>query len=248
MDPAMIFRKDLGMFWWDRWLWELGFAICHQLPERMLAFGDRVLFVCSRDTGLFVSFFSLILVLSLLRGRERAGMPPLPILVVAAAGILFLAWDGLTSYLGLRETTNTLRFLTGFTAGAGLAFPVAALLNGTVFGGDRSLKVASRPRDLAAVVLGGGAVLFLYLWRPQPLFRLGQLWLLVSMLGTFWILNLLVVYLVREKEGGGLTLARAAIAGLLTIAELTGSYWLHRVFSGSGPDITLRPHKLPRPW
>lgn len=236
------------MFWWDRWLWELGFAICHQLPERLLAFGDRVLFVCSRDTGLFVSFFSLILVLSLLRGRKRAGMPPLPILAAAAAGILFLAWDGLTSYLGLRETTNTLRFLTGFAAGAGLAFPVAAMLNGTVFGGDRSLKVASRARDIVAVGLSGGAVLVLYLWRPQPLFRLGQLWLLVSMLGTFWILNLLVVYLVRQKEGGGLTPTRAAIAGLLTIVELTASYWLHRIFSGSGPDLSLWLRGFPRSW
>ncbi|MBN2028315.1 MAG: DUF2085 domain-containing protein [Actinobacteria bacterium] len=236
------------MFWWDRWLWELGFAICHQLPERLLAFGDRVLFVCSRDTGLFVSFFSLILVLSLLRGRERAGMPPLAILVVAAAGILFLAWDGLTSYLGLRETTNTLRFLTGFAAGAGLAFPVAALLNGTVFGGDRALKVASRARDILAAGLSGGAVLLLYLWRPQPLFRLGQLWLLVCMLGTFWVLNLLVVYLVREMEGGGLTPARAAVAGLLTVVELTGSYWLHRGFSGSGPDVIVWLRRFSHPW
>ncbi len=232
------------MFWWDRWLWELGFAICHQRPERLLVFGDHALFVCSRDTGLFVSFFSVMLVLSLLRGRERAGMPPVPILAVAALGILFLAWDGLTSYLGFRDTTNTLRFLSGFAAGAGLAFPAAALVNGTVFGGDRSMKVASRPGDFAAVGLAGAAVLFLYLSRPQPLFRLGQLWLLVSVLGTLWVLNLLVVYLIREKEGG-LTLARAAIALLLTAAELTGSYWLHRLFSGSGPVIALRPRKLP---
>jgi len=233
------------MFWWDRWLWELGFAICHQQPERLLRFEDSPLFVCSRDTGIFVSFFSLILVLSLLRGRQRAGMPPLPVLALAAAGILFLACDGLTSYLGFRDTTNTIRFLSGFAAGAGLAFPVASLVNGTVFGGDRSLKVASRLSDLAAAGLVGGAALLLYLWRPQPLFRIAQFWLLVSILGTLWVLNLLVVYLVREKEGGGLTPARAAIAVLLVAAELTGSYWLHRLFSGGGPVAALRPRKPP---
>ncbi len=223
------------MFWWDRWLWELGFAICHQQPERLLEFGDSPLFVCARDTGIFVSFFSLMLVLSLLRGRQRAGMPPVPVLAVAAAGILFLAWDGLSSYLGFRDTTNTLRFISGFAAGAGLAFPIAALVNGAVFGGDRSLKVASRTRDLAAVGLAGGAALLLYLWRPHPLFRVGQFWLLLSLLGTLWVLNLLVIYLVREKEGGGLTLARAAAAALLAAVELTGSYWLHRLFAGRGP-------------
>ena len=221
--------------WWDTWLWQLGFSICHQQPERLLRFGDRALFVCARDTGLFVSFFCVILVLSLLRGRERAGMPPWPILALAAVGVLFLAWDGLTSYLDLRESTNTLRFLSGFAAGAGLAFPAAALVNGEVFGGDRSAKVGSRPRDLAAAGLAGGAVLILYLWHPESLFRLGQIWLLVSMLGTFWILNLLLVYLLRAREGEGLTVARASMAALLVVLELTGSYWLHRLIAGEGP-------------
>jgi uncharacterized membrane protein len=221
--------------WWDSWLWELGFAICHQRPERLLRFGERALFVCSRDTGLLVSFFSLMLVLSLLRGRDRAGMPPWPVLAVGAAGILFVAWDGLTSYLGFRDSTNTLRFLSGFAAGMGLAFPAAALVNDEVFAGDRFKKVGSRPADLAAAGLAGGAVLLLYLWHPEPLFRLGQLWLLVSMLGTFWVLNLLLVYMISKKEGGGLSVGRAALAVMLTVLELAGSYWLHRLFAGGGP-------------
>jgi uncharacterized membrane protein len=232
------------MFWWDRWLWELGFAICHQRPERLLRFGERPLFVCSRDTGLFVSFFSLMLVLSLLRGRDKAGRPPLAILAVAAGGVLFLAWDGLTSYLGFRESSNIIRFLSGFAAGAGLAFPAAALVNGIVFGGDRSRRVGSRPADLAAAGLMGSGVLVLYLWRPEPLFRLGQLWLLLSLLGTFWILNLILVYLVRGEEGGGLSLGRAAAAALLTVLELTGSYWLHRLLAGGG--ATPPAHSGPR--
>jgi uncharacterized membrane protein len=231
--------------WWDNLLWELGFAVCHQQPDRLLRFGDEALFVCARDTGIFVSFFSLMLVLSLLRGRDRAGTPPWPVLAAGAAGILFLAWDGLTSYLGFRDSTNTLRLLSGFAAGAGLAFPAAALVNGIVFGGDRSAKLGSRPGDLCAAGLAGGAALALFLWRPEPLFRLGQLWLLASMLGTIWVLNLLLVYLIREKEGGGLTAGRAAAAALLTVLELTGSYWLHRFFAGSGPSPIPRSRGTP---
>ncbi len=219
------------MFWWDRVLWELGFAICHQQPERLLRFGDSALFVCARDTGLLVAFFTLILVLSLLRGRDRAGMPPRPVLFLAGAGVLFLAWDGITSYLDLRESTNTLRFLSGFAAGTGLAFPAAALVNGAVFGGDRSRRVGSRASDLLSAGMAGGAVLVLFLWRPGPLFRLGQSWLLVSLLGTLWVLNLVLVYLVRGEEGGGLTAGRAALAAALTALELAGSYWLHRLLT-----------------
>ncbi|MFW6113504.1 MAG: DUF2085 domain-containing protein [Actinomycetota bacterium] len=222
------------MCWWDRWLWELGFAICHQRPERIFRYDGCPLFVCARDTGLLVGFFTLLLVLSLLRARGRAGMPPPPILFLAAGGVLFLAWDGFTSYLGWRESSNLLRFLSGFAAGAGLAFPAASLFNRWVFGGDRSLKVGAGFRDLLFAVLAAGAVLALYLWRPAFIFRLGQLWLLVCFLGTFWSLNLLLVCLFQGREGGGITWSRAVLAVFLTAAELTISYTLHRILEGRG--------------
>lgn len=223
------------MCWWDKWLWELGFAICHQRYERLLTYGDRPLFVCARDTGLLVSFFTLLLVLSFLRGRSRAGMPPLPVLILAAAGVLFFAWDGFSSYLGWRESSNLLRFLSGFAAGGGLAFPTAALFNRWVFGGDRTLKVGARWSDWLAVTLAGGAALALYLVRPAGLFRLGQIWLCVCLLGTFWSLSLLLVSLVQGREGGGITWKRALAALFLTAALLATSYSLHRAFEARGP-------------
>ena len=202
----------------------------------MLRFGDDALFVCARDTGLFVSFFTLMLVLSLLRGRDRAGRPPLAVLALGAAGVLFLAWDGLTSYMGLRESTNVIRFLSGFAAGAGLAFPAAYAVNRFVFAGDRNRRVGSRPSDIAAAALAGGAAAALFLLRPSYLFRLGQVWLLLSMLGTFWILNLVLVYVVMGRGAGRLTAGRAVMAAALTVAELAGSYWLHRLLAGGGPE------------
>jgi uncharacterized membrane protein len=223
------------LIWWDCWLWELGYAVCHQQPERILRFPGGPLFVCARDTGLFVSFFTALLVLSLLRGRKRAGMPPLPLLILAGCGLLFMAADALTSYTGLRESTNTLRFLSGFAAGAGLALPVAALVNRFVFGGDRSLKVASRAPDLVALCLALVAAATVYLWRPAGLYRFAQLWLLLSMLGTFWSLNLLLICLLREEGGEGFTWYRAGLALLLTALELGVSYSAHRAIQGRGP-------------
>jgi uncharacterized membrane protein len=222
--------------WWDWWLRELGFAICHQNPDRLLRFGNRALFVCARDTGLFVSFFTLLLVLSLLRDRNRGGMPPWPVMTLAACGVLFLVWDGLTSYLGYRDSGNTLRFLSGFAAGAGLALPVAAMINRSVFGGDQELRAASRASDLIAVCLAGGAAAAFFLWGPQYLFLVGQLWLMVCILGTFWSLNLLIICLMWEREGGGFSWRRAGAALLLTALELAASYSLHRVFQGRGPS------------
>lgn len=229
-------REEDEVNWWDCWLWELGFAVCHQRPERMLRFPGGPLFVCARDTGLFVSFLTALLVLSLLRARRRAGMPPLPLLVLSAAGVLFMAVEALTGYAGLRESDNTLRFLSGFAAGAGLALPVAALINRFVFGGDRSLKVASRAPDLLALCLALAAAAAVFMWRPEGLFRVAQAWLLASMLGTFWSLNLLLVCVLREGDARGFTWPRAGLALLLSALELGASYSLHRLALGQGPQ------------
>ncbi|MBC7230499.1 MAG: DUF2085 domain-containing protein [Actinobacteria bacterium] len=217
------------MSWWDRMLWELGFAICHQEPDKLLRFGDRQLFVCSRDTGIFVAFFTVLLVLSLARGRERAGMPPAWILSAAAAGVLFLLWDGLTSYLAFRETTNLLRFLSGFAAGGGMAFPAAALVNRVVFGGDRSLRVGSGPGDLIRAGCAAGAAAVPYLWRPAALFLPAQLWLAACLLGTIWALNLLLVHLLRGREGVGMVPTYVLAAAAMTALEFAVSHSLHHL-------------------
>lgn len=222
---------------WDRCLWELGFAICHQQLERMLRFGERPLFVCARDTGLFISFFGLLLALSFLRGEKRAGMPPPAVGLLCIAGILFLAWEGLTGYLGWRESTNLLRFLSGAAGGAGLAVPLAALVNREVWGGDVSRRVTGGPGDYlfaSAVLLAASA---LYLLRPSSLFRLAQLWLLASILGTIWTLNLLLVFLLKPGRGSDRLKARMFTALFLLALELAASYGLHRLLAGGGPVI-----------
>lgn len=232
------------MCFWDRWLWALGFAVCHQRPERILRFGERALFLCARDTGIYTAFFTVVLGLSLLRKDKRAGIPPLPVLLLGAAGLLFLGWEGLTGYLGWRESSNLLRFLSGYAGGAGLAFPVAALLNREVWRGDADLKVMGDGRDVLIATTSAVPSLVLYLLRPDWLFPLGQLWLLVCMLGTLWSLNLLLVCLLKPiKEGGGI-ISRAAAASLLVLLELSGSYLLHRWLRGAGPG--LPPGAAPR--
>ncbi len=219
---------------WDRWLWELGYAVCHQRVDRLLFFGNDALFVCSRDTGLFVSFFTLVLSLSAGRREKRAGMPPLFLMLLGAAGVLFMAWDGFTSYMGWRESNNMMRFISGFTGGMGLALPVAALFNREVLRGDPARKVLGETREFLRSAALLVPALLLYVVRPASLFRVGQIWLLVCMLGTFFTLNLLLVCLLRPQRQEGL-LARLLISSLLVLAELCVSHVLHLLLSGTGP-------------
>lgn len=205
----------------------------------MLRFGSRPLFVCARDTGILVSLFTLLLALSLFRRHRRAGMPPVPVLAAGAAGVLFMAWDGFSSYWGWRESTNAIRFLSGFAAGTGMAFPLAGIINREVFGGDISLRVGVSPGEWAGVAVSASALLPLYLWRPAFLFRLGQWWLLLCMLGTFWSLNLLLLSLLRPRRRRKPSRPPYAAAVLLVAAELMVSHALHRLFSGRGPAPIL---------
>lgn len=223
------------MGFWDRLLWEIGFAICHQRADRLLRFGDRPLFVCARDTGIFVSFLALLLALAFPRGERRAGMPSLPVLLICLAGVSFLAWDGLSAYLGWRETTNLLRFLSGAAGGAGLAVPVAALVNREVWYGDVKLRILSGSRDRLLAVAALLGTLPVYLLRPGFLFRAAQAWLLFSVLGTFFYLNLLLVCVLRPAEGRERSWRRHAVAFLLLALELAASHALHRVLAGVGP-------------
>ena len=164
-------------------------------------------------------------------------MPPLPLLLLGAAGILFLLWDGVTSYLGWRESGNLLRFLSGYAAGTGLALPAAALVNREVFRGDERSRVGAGLRELLPAMCAALLAMLLYLWRPEALFRVGQFWLLVCMLGTFWSLNLLLACLLKPVDGGASLWPRAAAAAFMALAELAGSYGLHRALQGGGPEL-----------
>ena len=93
---------------------------CHQIPTRSFwIFGSNI-GVCSRDIGLYPSFL-LTWLLLVVRYRRRFFWK-LCILIIVP--ILFV---GITQNLGLRMSTNYLRFATGMMGGAGVAallFPV----------------------------------------------------------------------------------------------------------------------------
>ena len=105
----------------------LGFPVCHQFAERSF-FACGIQFpVCSRCTGLLVAFAIALIFCVILFGKKKAGIQQKEVLFVLALSLLPLAFDGVTSYLHIRETTNAVRFATGFLVGfaAGLAlYPV----------------------------------------------------------------------------------------------------------------------------
>ncbi len=212
---------------------QLGFALCHQLPERSISFGGRSMPVCARDAGLLAGFFLVLLILAL-PGRRGAAWPRKAVLVACGLGIGWLAFDGLSSYVGVRETSNVLRFLSGLAGGAGLAVPLAVLFNRYVLGESRERSIFTRLRAgaIATVLV---ALCLLFLLHPVVLFQPAQVLLALCIMGTFLALNLILVYSLREWASGPL-LARLAVlpsvlAVLLAATELLASNRLHLHFA-----------------
>lgn len=84
---------------------KIGFAfICHRKPERCLNFRGRQSFFCARCTGICIGSFAVFL-LSIF----RFALPHSVSILLTLPMIL----DGITQLLGLRESNNFMRFVTG---------------------------------------------------------------------------------------------------------------------------------------
>jgi uncharacterized membrane protein len=114
---------------WAEMLWQVGYALCHQLPERSLFIGGYQLPVCARDTGTMLGF-GLVLTYYLARNRwKRARLPDVAVLVAAGIGFALFAFDGLSSYIGLRDTSNEIRLISGLGFGLSLGLMMLTVLS-----------------------------------------------------------------------------------------------------------------------
>jgi len=215
----------------QRFLTVLGYGLCHQLPERSFTAGGVQLPVCARDTGIYLGFAVAFLVITLLERRRRASEPPAA-WVLALAGLMVAAMgvDGLTSYLGLRETTNDLRLATGLAAGFGLAVIVIPMLNGQLWRDAVRERVLGRT-SAALIWLGSLPVAYLLIRYVAPV--AGVVYPLataVAIVFTFLLVNLVIVTLLPSLERKALRLSDAllpmAFATLLTLLELLAAAWI----------------------
>ncbi len=103
----------------SRQLGELLGKTCHRLPHRSLMLPWGISGLCARCTAFWAA--AGLASVGLLVGLRPPGL---------AAGLLLIAplvADGGMQYLGLYESTNFLRVVTGLPAGAGVAFLYGSL-------------------------------------------------------------------------------------------------------------------------
>jgi uncharacterized membrane protein len=106
---------------------------CHQIPERSFFLFGEPMAVCARCYGVYAGYAAGTAAWFLLRKRLKSGTPK-PALFVAC--LAPAAVDFVLSHLGLFESSNGLRMLTGSAAGAAVPFyllpAVLDLVTGTL--------------------------------------------------------------------------------------------------------------------
>lgn len=100
----------------------VGSFICHQLPSRTLYVGNMALPVCARDTGIYAGIFTSALFLLLFRRLKAQRPPGTMVSIFMCAFMLPMVIDGLLSYLGIIESNNITRLLTGVLFGLPIPF------------------------------------------------------------------------------------------------------------------------------
>ena len=175
-------------------------------------------------TGLYVGFVVAFLLIWLLhRPKRPRDLPGPAALIVCALFLGSMVFDGVTSYAGLRETTNMIRLLTGTMAGYSLAALVAPLLNDELWlraDAERVLSPAWRlgvwalsvPFVVAGLFFGGP---FLGVAYPITV--------AVAIIATFVIVNMVLAAMLspfeKRAQRARDLLAPLAIAVLLTVLE-----------------------------
>ena len=94
---------------------ELTKYICHRMPERSFFIKGHQFPVCARCTGFYTG-----LIVFLIWNYFFKLNNDIATLLISMILMIPVAIDGITQYFGPRESTNTLRFITGFIGGIGL--------------------------------------------------------------------------------------------------------------------------------
>ena len=233
---ALLVVLALGLAWFQppaplqgaHWV---GYAVCHQIPERSFWLNGRPLPLCARCTGTFLgAFLGFAVILARRRARCRQ-LPPVPVLALLA--LFFVLWgiDGLNSYLTLfagaphlYQPHNLLRLATGLLNGLMLSNVVYPVFSFTVWAETRDEPSVKSLGELA-VLVGVAAALWTIIWLgwPPAVYLLAML----SVLGTLtllWLVNTLIAVIALRRESRARRwrdLAGAgAIGALAMLAEI----------------------------
>ncbi|MCK4778453.1 MAG: DUF2085 domain-containing protein, partial [Actinomycetia bacterium] len=213
----------------------IGFSVCHQITNKSSIFGVVNLIVCSRCAGIYIGFL-LAFIYLFIRGKRKTEYPSPGIMIMGIIFIVIMALDGITSYLYLRETSNSIRFLTGLMAGSGLSLFLVPPVNYFIF---KDLKhesiIKTNLEGISFLCLPFLVYIFLYFFRSiiYPFFSyiitfsIIFIFLSINFVLASMVLFRFIKVISRDKFYMKIFLS-LFIALLLSGTQLIGLFYLHK--------------------
>jgi len=171
----------------------LGGGLCHQIVDRTFNIDILYMPVCSRDTGIYLGIFISLITIILLERRIKGEFPSLKIVLVTVGVFLIMGLDVVLSFLGIIESNNIIRFITGFLTGWFMILLLLPLANNVMFKRFVKKNYLDRKVKFLAWLLCGiiMAATFIFTYKYILIF-----WSIVSIFGmiTFIALILFILF------------------------------------------------------
>ncbi len=229
---------DIIYNWFIRFSNLVGASVCHQLAERSFRAGELKVPVCARCEGIYIGFFLCAVFLFFLFKKKEGDLPPLYILIILSLFILSTILEWGFSFFSIMDSTNVSRFITGFLAGSGSMAIIYPVFNYQYYSAAISGRIFSRFWQFAvfiafnAVFIAAGLAGITFL--DWAYFYIS----IISILFTFYFINLVVVLLVpffarkARRFFSRQLIVPSLIALVLCAIEFYLSYLVHQYAAG----------------
>ncbi len=171
----------------------LGGGLCHQEADRTFNIDILYMPVCGRDTGIYLGIFISLITIILLERCIKGEIPSLKIFLITMGVLLIMGLDVVLSFLGIIESSNIIRFITGFLTGWFLVLLLLPLANNSMFKKFVKKNYLDKKVKFFAWLLCGIviAATFIFTYQYALIF-----WGVVSILGmiTFVVLILFILF------------------------------------------------------
>jgi uncharacterized membrane protein len=222
----------------------VGYAICHRIASHSFLINGMPMPLCARCTGIYLGVMTSFLI-TVAAGRTRVHrLPPLRVGIFLALFVVLMGIDGVNSYIrfipnqvGLYESHNWLRLVTGMFCGITMFHLIFPVFNGIVWRTPEYGRALNGLRELAGISAVAIVVILLVITeRPVFLWLFGAL----SALGVVMMLTMIgvVLFLSITRMDRAITtwrdLAIPVVAGLtLAFIQLGGVDLLRYAFTGT---------------
>lgn len=218
---------------------DIGFSVCHQIPQRTLLFGKIYMPVCSRCTGIYIGFFVSIIFLLLAFRKKESDLPPIYIIAGAATFILSAVIDGGLSYFMIYSTNNAVRLITGYLFGAGIAIMLYPVFSYQYYSFPQSKKIFDNFKYFIYFIVVSVFFMIILLLQLPALGKFFYFLNGIAIVFTFLFANLTLILLVpffAQKTQRLLSrhiIVPVVIALAITTIELYAAFRIHSALISS---------------